>query len=165
MHRNVCWSTLLWITLLAACATAPAPQPTEQTLSPDLAARTAIVASKFTQAAQLTLQPMTALPAEPFPIPTEVWIPSPNDGVTASDNGKSFEIGITSRISIILDARDFPMTDLRQECDPVGVLGRVSNIPPVPWPFYVVRFEGVQLGKCAIHNRQFQVTLAVVDHQ
>jgi len=47
---------------------------------------------------------------------------------------------------------------------PEGVLGRVSNIPVVPSNFYAVRYEGVQLGKCVIHNGQFEVTINVVNH-
>jgi hypothetical protein len=152
----------LLIPFLAGCAAAQAQQPVKTTLKPDQATGTAIVGSKYTEAANLTRQPMTALPTGQPPVATEVWTPSPQDGISADDSGKAFEIWITSRISVILDAAEYPMADLVETCAPDVVLGRVSNIPPVPAPFYVIRYEAVQLGECAIRNGRFHVSILVV---
>lgn len=148
---------------LTACTVGKPPESAAPTLPPDMATGTARVAAKSTGAAELTLEALTPAPTEPPLIVTmPSWTPSPSDGITASDSGKTFDIWITSRITVILDARQYPMEDLREDCVPFGVLGRISNIPAVPWPYYPIRYEAVQLGKCLIRNGQFEVTIAVV---
>jgi hypothetical protein len=163
MRRNIIMLVVLLATLLAGCMTANVRQPADRTISPDLATGTAIVGSKFTQIAELTAHPMTPLPTEQYSIATMSWTPSPED-IVASDNGKFIDIWITSRVALILDSTGYPKADLRETCVPDGVLGEISNIPIVPANFYVIRYEGVQLGKCIIDNGQFEITINVVNH-
>lgn len=165
MMRKTFYSLLLMTLLLlfAGCTTAVDWQLPERTLSADMATGTAVVARKYTQAAELTLYPMTPYPTEPGPIATLSWTPSPGE-VVASDSGKSFDIWITSRVSIILNKTDYPFANLEEHCVPKDILGQVSNIPDVPADFYVIRYEGVGLGQCTIRNGQFKVTINVVNH-
>jgi len=133
------------------------------TLPPGLATGTAQVGSKLTQAAELTAYPMTPLPTDQTPYPSMAWTPGPYE-ISAQDSGKTFDIWITSRISLILDRAAYPEADLTETCDSSQVIGRVSNIPVVPPQYYVIRYEGVQLGQCLIRNGAFQVTIRVVIH-
>lgn len=164
MQRHLCLFMGLLIPLLAGCAAGQTPRPVEATPRPDQATGTAVVGSKYTEAAKLTREPMTAAPTAQFPAPTEAWTPSPQDGISANDSGKAFEIWITSRIAILLNGAEYPMADLTVTCTPNVVLGRVTNIPPVPAPFYVIRYEAVDLGECTIRNGQFHVSILVVSH-
>ena len=164
MHRRLYWLIVL-IPFLAGCAAGQAQHPIEATLRPDQATGTAIVGSKYTEAARLTREPMTAPPTGQIPELTEVWTPSPQDGIRAEDSGKAFEIGVTDRISIVLDATQYPMADLTEACQPDVVLGRVSNIPPIPAPYYVIRYEAGEVGECAIRNGGFRVSIVVVTHR
>jgi hypothetical protein len=163
MRRNTILLAVLLATLLIGCMIANVRQPIERTISPDLSTGTALVGSKFTQIAELTAHPMTPLPTEQYSIVTMPWTPSPED-IVVSDNGKSIDIWITSRVALILDSTKYPKANLTEACVPDGVLGKVSNIPIVPANFYVIRYEGVQLGKCIIRNGQFEVTINVVNH-
>ena len=148
--------------LFTECAIANVRQLPEHTLSPDLATGTAVVARKSTGAAELTMYPMTPLPTETGPIATMLWTPMPGE-IIASDSGKSFDIWITSRVSIILNKTEYPVANLEQNCVPKDVLGQVSNIPVIPPDYYVIRYEGVWLGQCIIRNGQFEVTINVVN--
>ncbi len=134
-----------------------------QTLSPDLATGTAAFARKQTGAAELTQHPATPVPAESLQAPTIVWTPSGGE-IVASNSGQTFDIGITSRISIILNQIDYPPANLQQTCVPADALGQVSNIPVVPPNFYVVRYEGVEVGQCVIRNGSFEVTINVISN-
>ena len=148
--------------LFTECAIANVRQLPEHTLSPDLATGTAVVVRKSTEAAELTMYPMTPLPTESWMIVTIPWTPSPGE-IVESDSGKSFDIWITSRVSIILNKTEYPIANLEQNCMPKDVLGQVSNIPVVPPEYYVIRYEGVWLGQCIIRNDQFEVTINVVN--
>lgn len=101
-------------------------------------------------------------PAPISPTATVPWTPSPSDGITAGDSGKTVEISVTSRVSIVLNSTEYPAAGLSEDCDPKGTLGKISNVPSVPQPYYAVRYEGVQPGKCKITNGQFEVTITVV---
>ncbi len=125
--------------LLAGCMGAATGITPAGTLSPDLATGTAEVSRKYTQAAELTANPMTPFPGEPGSQPTMSWTPSPGD-IVAGDTGRSYDIWITSRIEIVLEASVYPKANLQIACTPDIVIGQVSNIPPVPAGFYVVRF-------------------------
>lgn len=133
------------------------------TLSPELATGTAEVGRKYTQAAELTSNPITPLPSESGPLASMSWTPSPGD-ILAADTGRSFDIWITSRIEIVLEASQYPKANLQIACTPEIVIGQVSNIPAVPANFYVIRYEGVQLGTCKVRNGSFEVTINVVQH-
>ena len=163
--RKKTFSLLIFLaTLLVGCVVANNQMPIAQrTISPNLATDTALVGNKFTQAAEMTAHPMTPLPAEQYPTAIILWTPSPGE-IVASDNGKSIDIWITSRVALILDRTEYPKANLTKVCVPDGVLGEVSNLPIVPPNFYVIRYEGVQLGKCIIRNGQFEVIINVVEH-
>jgi hypothetical protein len=164
MQKKTFSLLILLAALLVGCMAANIKMPIAQrTTSPNLATDTALVGSKFTQAAEMTAHPMTPLPAEQHPTAIILWTPSPGD-IVASDNGKSIDIWITSRVALILDSAEYPKVNLTMVCVPDGVLGEVSNLPIVPPNFYVVRYEGVQLGKCIIRNGQFEVIVNVVEH-
>jgi len=102
MRRDFFLLAALLVTLLVGCMAANVPQPIERTLSPDLATGTVLVSSKFTQVAELTMQPMTPMPTEQESITAMPWTPSPGE-IVPSDSGKSIDIWITGRVSIILD--------------------------------------------------------------
>jgi hypothetical protein len=163
MRKNTYLLAALFASLLVGCMVSNIRLPIARTISPDLATGTALVRSKFTQIVEMTAHPMTPLPTEQYSIVTMLWTPSPED-IVASDNGKSIDIWITSRVALILDSAEYPKANLAVVCVPDGVLGEVSNLPIVPANFYVIRYEGVQLGKCTIRNGQFQVTINVVEH-
>jgi len=40
----------------------------------------------------------------------------------------------------------------------------VSNIPVVPPNYYVIRYEGVEVGQCVIRNGSFEVTINVISN-
>jgi len=159
--------TLLCLTLIlifAGCSSGNNQQPIKQTLSPDLATGTVIVAKKYTQAAKATMYPATPFPAAPqVSMDWTGWTPSPGE-IMAGDSGKSFDFWLTSRFSIILNESDYPVANLDLTCNPKIVLGRISNVEPVPPDYYVIRYEGSGLGQCTIQNGQFEVTINVVNH-
>ena len=164
MQRHLYGWMLLLIPFLGGCTAAQSGHPIQTTPRPDQATGTAVVGGKYTEAAKLTREPMTAMPTGQFPVPTEAWTPSPQDGILAADSGKAFEIWITDRISVVLNEAEYPMANLVEACQPDVVLGRVSNIPPIPAPFYVIRYEAVQLGECTLSNGPFRVSIVVVSH-
>lgn len=159
------YSSLLVVSILlfCGCVTVNNHKTVEVTLSPDMATGTAEVARKYTQAAQLTMYPMTAAPTEPVVIDTLPWTPMPGE-IVARDSGESFDFWMTSRFSIILKQSDYPITSLELICNPEVVLGRISNIEPVPSDYYVIRYEGVASGQCLIRNGLFEVTINIVNH-
>jgi hypothetical protein len=144
--------------VLAACSPVAG-----STLSPDQATGTAVVGAKSSQAAELTANPIPPNAAELYSTPDWTgWSPSP-DEITLSDNGQSFAIGITARISVVLDAAKYPAANLKLDCLPAGALGLITNVESVPPEYSIVRYEGVQLGQCSIENGDFEVTIHVVD--
>lgn len=90
------------------------------------------------------------------------WTPSPGE-IVASDAGKNFDIRITSRISLILQEKEYPAANLELHCTPADSLGRISNVPAVPNGYYVFRYEGVQPGLCTVQNGQFEITIKVIN--
>lgn len=151
-----------WVLLLVGCVLMHGSPVLEPTLSPNLASGTALVGRKLTQAAELTLWPPTPEPTEPYPTIIVPWTPGWGE-IIASDSGKTVDVVITGRVSVILDEQEYPRANLVEECRPQGVLGEVSNLPVVPPNFYVVRYEGVQPGQCTIRNGSFEVTIRVVN--
>ncbi len=150
-----------WLVLTIGLWTACSPRSASP-LPPDLATGTAVVAAKSTQAAELTANPIPPNAVESYPtLDWTNWTPAPGE-ITAADNGQSFEIGITSRISVVLDAARYPLANLELNCLPADALGRITNVEAVPPDYDVVRFEGVQLGQCNLKNGDFEVTIKVI---
>ena len=135
----------------------------QPTLSPELATGTAIVARKYTEAAEATLYPATPFPTELYPTYAwAVWEPSP-DSIVASDSGKTIDFVLTSRFSIILKEADFPAVNLKLNCVPDIVLGRIYNVEGVPPDYYEVRYEGSGVGHCTIRNSSFEMTINITE--
>jgi hypothetical protein len=81
--------------------------------------------------------------------------------LSAADNGKTVTYPVSSRFSVVLDASEYPESEL--VCTPSGILGRISNAPASPPGSYAVRFEAVKAGSCVLKDRGFQVTIRVTD--
>jgi hypothetical protein len=64
---------------------------------------------------------------------------------------------------LILDKTVYPSGSLELKCTPDGVLGRVTNIPALPEPYYVTHLEGVAQGECEIRNGTFEVHVKVTN--
>jgi hypothetical protein len=167
IHMKKTVRSLLSLTLIlifAGCSLVNNQQLIEQTLSPDLATGTAIVARKYTQAAEATIYPATPIPTEPqVTMDWTGWTPSSGE-IVASDSGKFFDFWLTSRFSIVLKESDYPVVNLELICNPEVVLGWISNVEPAPLDYYVIRYEGASLGQCIIRNGQFEVTINIVNH-
>jgi hypothetical protein len=86
---------------------------------------------------------------------------APDYEITLEDNGKRFSYPVTSRFSVMLDTATHPAEELAQE--PEGLLGRIGSEPAVPPQLYVVRFEAVRPGTTVLSNRDFRVTIDVVE--
>jgi hypothetical protein len=148
--------------LLAGCLAIPGSRATPTPLPPEAATATAALGAKLTAIAVATAHPATPAPPEEYPTVTEAWTPGANE-IVASDSGKTYAIGVTTRISLILERAAYPPENLTVTCVPAEVLGRVSNLPQVPPQYYAVRYEGVKAGECLIRNDAFQVTIKVVE--
>jgi hypothetical protein len=134
------------------------------TLSPEQATGTAIMARKSTDIAEATLYPATPFPTELYPTEDWTgWTPLSSE-IVASDSSKTFDFWLTSRFSIVLKEADFPAANLELSCVPDIVLGRISNVEPVPPDYYVIRYEGSGFGQCIIQNGPFEVTINVIEH-
>ena len=79
--------------------------------------------------------------------------------LTANDSGKMFAYPVTSRFSVFLDEAHYPKQKLR--CSPGGIVGQISNVPVVPPPLYVVRYEAVSTGTCVLQDGDFSATIVV----
>ena len=165
MKKNIkAISTRLLILSFAGCWAVLNQQQIKLTLSPDLADVTEIVAKKYTQVAETTINPATPFPSALYPtMDWAGWTPSTEE-IVASDSGNSFDFWVTSRFSIVLKESENPAANLELHCNPEIVLGRISNVEPAPLDYYVMRYEGVRLGQCTIQNGQFEVTINVIDH-
>jgi len=78
-----------------------------------------------------------------------------------SDKGKTFTYTVTTRFTVILDPSRYPRSELT--ASPDSILGDISNVPAVPRPFYAVRFETVRPGTCILQDRDFRVTIRIVE--
>lgn len=156
------WAWVIGVVLLTGCHPTSSPTPPQPPLPPEAATATAALGAKLTAIAAATAYPATPAPSEEYPAVTESWTPGANE-IVADDSGKTYTIGVTTRISLILDRAAYPPEDLTVTCVPAEVLGRVSNLPQVPSPYYAVRYEGVKVGECLIRNGAFQVTIKVVE--
>ncbi len=160
MKRIAC-ALLFLILILSVSGCSLAVEPT---LSPEQATGTAIMARKSTDIAEGILYPATPFPTEVYPtMDWAGWTPSPG-GIVASDSGKNFDFTLTSRFSIVLKEADYPAANLKLNCVPEIVLGRISNVEPAPPDYYVIRYEGSGFGQCIIQNGPFEVTINIIDH-
>ena len=154
--------SLLFVILIfsvAGCSSAIEP-----TLSPEQATGTTIMARKSTDIAEATLYPATPFPTEVYPtMDWAGWTPSPGE-IVASDSGKNFNFVLTSRFSIVLKEAEFLTENLKLNCAPDAVLGRISNVAGVPPDYYEIRYEGSGFGQCIIQNGSFEVTVNIIDH-
>lgn len=153
---------ILMMSALAGYLSTMLKFPNKNELTPEQATATAIIAAKSTQAAEMTLETMTPIPTDKYSTPILLWTPGPYE-IVAADTGNSYTIGITSRLSIILDRMEYPPADLILDCSPLGTLGSISNLPIVPPQDYALRYEGIQPGTCEIHDGSFNVTIHVVN--
>ncbi len=160
MKRIAC-ALLFLILILSVSGCSLAVEPT---LSPEQATGTAIMARKSTDIAEAIHYPATPFPTEVYPIMDWAgWAPSP-DMIVASDNGKTFNFVLTSRFSIVLKEAEFLTENLKLNCAPDAVLGRISNVAGVPRDYYEIRYEGSGFGQCIIQNGSFEVTVNIIDH-
>lgn len=160
--RILVWVGVVSVALLAGCRATPSALSTASPLPAPAVTATAVLEAKLTAIAAATAYPATPAPSEEYPAVTESWTPAANE-IVADDSGKTYTIGVTTRISLILDRAAYPPEDLIVTCVPAEVLGRVSNLPQVPPQYYAVRYEGVKVGECLIRNGAFQITLKVVE--
>lgn len=138
--------------ILAGCA------PT--TLAPTTTTIEKFVCSLTDMNMQKTEEPNSMVPSE-----TQVYQEPGVPGTAyCSDNGKTFNIWITSRLSVVLNAAEFPHANVIINCSPEAAIGSVSNLPVEPSGYYVVRYEGVKPGTCTIQNGHFAITVNVVEH-
>lgn len=151
------------VVLLVGCHATPSSQSTVTPLPVPAITETAVLGAKLTAIAEATAYPATPLPPEEYPTVIVAWTPAANE-IVADDSGNTYEIWITSRVAIILDRTVYPPENLTETCTQEGVLGRVSNLPEVPPPYYAVRYEGVKVGECLIRDGSFQVTIKVAEH-
>jgi hypothetical protein len=162
LFRSLLYLTMIFI--LTGCISRNTRLPIGQTLSPEQATGTAIMARKSTNIAEATLYPATPFPTEVYPtLDWTGWTPSSGE-IVASDSGKTYDFWLTSRFSLVLKESDFPEANLTLKCNPEIVLGRISNVEPVPPEYYVIRFEGSGIGRCTTENGQFEVTINIINH-
>lgn len=158
--KRIAYSFLFLILILSVAGCSSISEPT---LPPELATGTAVVARKYTEIAEATLYPATSFPTELYPtMDWAGWTPSP-DSIVASDSGKTIDFVLTSRFSIVLKEADFPLANLKLNCVPDIVLGRMYNDDGVPPEYYEIRYEGVDFGKCRVQNGSFEVTINITE--
>jgi hypothetical protein len=91
-----------------------------------------------------------------------LWAPQSNSGnITIWDNTRTFSYSLTSRFAVEFNAINYPKKNFA--VSPVGIIGEISNIPPVAQPNYVVRYEGIKTGKTVIKNGDFSVNINIFD--
>ena len=159
MKKVTCIILFLILFSIAGCSSISGP-----ILSPKQETGTAIMARKSTDIAEATLYPATAFPTELYPtVDWAGWTPSPG-GIVASDSGKNFDFTLTSRFSIVLKEADYPAANLKLNCVPEIVLGRISNVAGAPPDYYEMRYEASGIGQCTVQNGSFEVTINITDH-
>ena len=160
MRKSFSFFLIIVFFFLTGCSLSIMDGQKEKAQQPDFTAVPATALEKLTGAAEMTVYPLTPMPAEVSA--TIDWTPAPGE-IVASDAGKEFSIRVTSRISLILQEKEYPAADIELHCTPADALGRISNVPVVPAGYYVFRYEGVQAGTCTIRNGQFEITIKVVN--
>ena len=79
--------------------------------------------------------------------------------IKLSDKGKTFTFAVTSRFTVFLDDQNYPVTGLK--CSPEGIIGIVTNGAYRGPDLYPVMFEGIQIGKCTLSDRDFSVQILI----
>ncbi len=120
--------------------------------------------SKMTQVPSPTQSPQktAGLPVPSTPCPTP-----PADAlnlyrsrsITAEDSGKGLVLHQTDRISVYLDDRLYPLSEL--EVSPAGMLGNVSNGSVRGPSCYPVMFEAVTEGSAVLRDRGFELRIVI----
>jgi|GEM_PF-2887969 len=159
--KRIAYSFLFLFLILSVAGCSSISDPT---LSPELATGTAIVARKYFEIAEATLYPATSFPTELYPtMDWAGWAPSPGE-IVASDSGRTIDFVLTSRFSIVLKEADFPVANLKLNCVPDIVLGRIYNVEGVPPDYYAILYEGIDGGQCTIRNGSFDGTINITEH-
>ena len=83
-------------------------------------------------------------------------------GITEKDNGKTFVYNVTSRFSIDLNPQLYPFIK-NWNCVPSGIIGYVSNLSVKGPDSYPIGFEAVRVGQCKLTNKDFSITIGVMD--
>jgi predicted small lipoprotein YifL len=162
---RIFWLVCLGMLALAGCGKSATLPPANATadLASAHASQTASMGDKQAQAARLTGVPSATSVPTSTPQPTVAALtPGPGE-IVAADNGKTFTIGLTWRIALVLREDQYPAKDLTVTCTPGPVLGGISNVESAPAGYVVRRYEGVDLGQCVLRNGDFSVTVDVVD--
>jgi hypothetical protein len=79
--------------------------------------------------------------------------------IKMEDNGKTFTFAVASRFFVFLDDMNYPATELT--CSPEGIIGLISNGSLRGPGLYPVMFEGAQVGKCMLTDRDFSVQIEI----
>ncbi len=81
--------------------------------------------------------------------------------ITLARNGQTFTYTITSRFFVFLDDEKYPIRDLT--CDPEWVMGYVSNGSFRGPDLYPIYYEATIPGKCTLKDKDFAVSVVVVE--
>ncbi len=148
--------------------TAATPYPT-QAVTPVLyqadthgATETALVAADLTKIASVVLSVVHPAPTlSPSELTARIQDLKNRADITLERNGQTFTYTISSRFFVFLDDVKYPVRDLT--CEPRSVIGYVSNGQfrgPHLYPDY---YEAVKPGTCTLRDRDFAVTIVVVE--
>ncbi len=136
------WKTLLIVTLLGLCTLSACGPSTSAITSPVAITETASTVA----------------------VPTENSSSIANESlyhITAQDSGKTFTYTLTSRFVVTLDERTYLQRNL--QCEPSGIIGRITNVPSAEPPLYNEQFEAVAAGTCILRDGSFNVTIRAID--
>jgi hypothetical protein len=97
----------------------------------------------------------------PVPATPSTGSARPAFEISELDAQSTISYPVTSRFMLVLDEQAHPRAELRVACTPDGVLGPISNVPPVAAPRYAVRYEGLLPGTCTVTDRDFVVTVRI----
>jgi len=81
--------------------------------------------------------------------------------LTASSSGSAYTYPLTSRFFVVLDSTQYSPDQL--SCAPAGILGGISDQPPVIAPLFADTFEGVATGTCMLRDGDFFAQITIVD--
>jgi len=79
--------------------------------------------------------------------------------LNANDNGKAFSYALTARFTVILDSSAYPPEQLKSR--PIGIIGVVTDVPPVEPSLFAATFGGVATGSCELTDKNFDLHLKI----